>query len=148
MDLKQEMREEQVAAIEKLVSEKIPGASCKRTPNVMNFTLPLSATSRFPGTLVLVSIISAETLSCVPMINSNQQQQYVYNCTLHYIYTKALFDALDARAGEATFASANGVQAYGVAMTNLEQVFLRLGVLLVDRSVTSCVCMCLRGTLT
>lgn len=50
MDLKQEVREEQVNAIEKLVADKVPGASCKRTPNLLLFTLPLSSTSRFPCT--------------------------------------------------------------------------------------------------
>ena len=45
------------------------------------------------------------------------------------MYTSALFDALDAGDDVDTFASSNGVQAYGIAMTNLEQVFLRLGVL-------------------
>lgn len=47
-----------------------------------------------------------------------------------YLFTwKALFDALDASGSDSeTFASSNGVQAYGVAMANLEQVFLRLGV--------------------
>lgn len=50
MDMKNEVRDEQIANIEKLVIEKISGASCRRTPNLLLFTLPLSATNRFPGT--------------------------------------------------------------------------------------------------
>ena len=49
MDLKEDVIEEQVAAIEKLVTEKIPGASRKRTPNLLLYTLPLSGTNQFPG---------------------------------------------------------------------------------------------------
>ena len=49
MDLKENVIEEQVAAIEKLVAEKIPGAKRKRTPNLLHFTIPISETNQFPG---------------------------------------------------------------------------------------------------
>ncbi len=51
MDLKQETEEKQIAQIEQLVQEKVPGALCKKTPNQLLFTLPLSSTLRFPGKL-------------------------------------------------------------------------------------------------
>lgn len=51
MDLSQEVKEEQINAIEQLVMNAIPGATCKRTPNLLLFTLPLSSTNKFPGVL-------------------------------------------------------------------------------------------------
>ena len=35
--------------VESLISSKIPGSSCSKTPNQLLFTLPLASTNLFPG---------------------------------------------------------------------------------------------------
>ena len=46
----------------------------------------------------------------------------------HDFNNAALFRALEEKKNNQTFAEQNGIRAYGIAMTTLEQVFLDLGI--------------------
>ena len=70
VDLKSESIKEQMACIETLVAEKVLGVSCKRTPNQLLFTLPLSGKVRFPGAFSRLSLDSSLAFTGSVQVNN------------------------------------------------------------------------------
>ena len=48
-------------------------------------------------------------------------------CENNVFFLSALFEALENKSGDTTIAMSMGIQSYGVSMTTLEEVFLKLG---------------------